>query len=230
MITYTKLNSEYVYCTQGSFRGRVFSIPVTNFFCDALNIILKKNDLSSLVSPYGSDYPSGVVAQNKTSLLLICTHTVISKVEHRTKSQWRYNQNVHSVFRPENSLRDPVRTGLICDPPLAKSEKFFSWWSCHITLVPFRLWDKHSNNQLWPFLTWSLKLFSGQKISVRFLQDSPCQERSNDGLKIVVALQVRSGIDFFVCVHWGANPAVDVAPKKCRLSLLRAIQLEDRAI
>ena len=60
--------------------------------------------------------------------------------------------------------------------------------------------------------------------------DSPRQELSVRGLGFVIALSVRSGIDFFVCVHWGANPAVDVAPKKCRLSLLRAIQLEDRAI
>ena len=29
-----------------------------------------------------------LVTQTKTSLLLICTHTVISKLEHCTKSQW----------------------------------------------------------------------------------------------------------------------------------------------
>ena len=31
-----------------------------------------------------------LILQNKTSLLRFCTHTVISKLEHCTKSQWRY--------------------------------------------------------------------------------------------------------------------------------------------
>ena len=31
-----------------------------------------------------------LISQNKTSLLRFCTHTVISKLEHCTKSQWRY--------------------------------------------------------------------------------------------------------------------------------------------
>ena len=53
-------------------------------------------------------------------------------------------------------------------PPLAKTQNFFSYRTCHFTLVPFRPWDEHSNNQLRPVLTRSLKLFSGRKTSVRF--------------------------------------------------------------
>ena len=56
------------------------------------------------------------------------------------------------------------------DPPLAKTQNFFSCWSCHVTLVPFRSRDEHSNNQFSPVLTRALKLFSGRNILVRFLQ------------------------------------------------------------
>ena len=38
--------------------------------------------------------------------------------------------------------------------------------------------------------------------------DSPCQEFSARGLRIVVALLVRPGIDFFMCVYCRGNPAV----------------------
>ena len=34
-----------------------------------------------------------LIPQNKTSLLHFCTHTVISKLEHCTKSQWRYSHD-----------------------------------------------------------------------------------------------------------------------------------------
>ena len=40
----------------------------------------------------------------------------------------------------------------------------------HATLVPFRLWDKHTANQLRPGLTRSLELFVCRKTSVHFLQ------------------------------------------------------------
>ena len=35
-----------------------------------------------------------LISQNKTSLLRFCTHTVLSTLEHCTKSQWRYCMHV----------------------------------------------------------------------------------------------------------------------------------------
>ena len=37
-----------------------------------------------------------LILKNRTSLLRFCTHTVISKLKHCTKSQWRYCTNEYS--------------------------------------------------------------------------------------------------------------------------------------
>ena len=63
------------------------------------------SSLQSFISHYKTTLFGRVhifVLQNKTSLLLFCTHTVISKLEHCTKSQWRYLPNCtwSVVLRP----------------------------------------------------------------------------------------------------------------------------------
>ena len=61
------------------------------------------SSLRSLISHYKATFFGRVhvlIARNKTSLLLFCTHTVISKVEHCTKSQWRYITIVQSLGLP----------------------------------------------------------------------------------------------------------------------------------
>ena len=65
----------FQYCTQGSFRGRVSSIPVTNIIWDALNMIWeKKNDLLSLVSLYKEAIfrAGSLLTGQKITRLLIC--------------------------------------------------------------------------------------------------------------------------------------------------------------
>ena len=59
-----------------------------------ITIEIYTSSLRSFISHYKATLFGRVhvlIPQNKTSLLHFCTHTVILKLEHCTKSQWRYS-------------------------------------------------------------------------------------------------------------------------------------------